>query len=324
MVLIIPGLAFAQFVKTYPGTGEHATRMFEDSWPQPSDKDSNDVVIRYQVRTAHTDATGEWVSGIIYVLRVEAHGSMMANGLALRLASVQVSDLQSAHISKNGEPPTAIQPVAHGTMDGSQDAAFILYENVRDAFPGAAGGDFINTQHGDAVHLAENLELELQFKVPLHFSISRPPYDLFIFRSGNYPHQTHLPAFRGAGSGGLMDLFGTEDDCSNEVCMTPDGNVVDNIGRYYVNAQGLPWVLDYPGQSAWPKESVSVDQAFPQLSEWVESGGHTNTDWWLYGDPQYLFNLFAPPSVPSLFPGATWVLLGALAGLGALRLGRRR
>ena len=63
-----------------------------------------------------------------------------------------------------------------------------------------------------------------------------------------------------------------------------------------------------------------IAQAFPQLSEWITSGGETHLDWWLYGDPQVLFNASSTAPVPVLFPGGFWMIPVAVASLGALRL----
>lgn len=291
---------------------------FEDGWPSQSDDDYNDVVVRYQL-SVYEDATGK-LSRVIYTVQPQAVGGISWNGLALRIFA-PASTPHFAQIRKNGEAPTVIDPVT-----GEPKLTFVLYDNVRDAFPGAAAGDFINTQQGAPVHLGENLEFEVQFDPPLDLSIDSP-FDFFIFRSGNYSHQIHLPQFGPTALAledpVIADLFGTEDDCSNQLCIAGDGSVVDNIGRYYVDQQGTPGALEMPQYDNWTKEGSPIDQVFPDFSEWVASQGATHTDWWREGNALYLFNLFAPPSVPGLLPGAVWVLLGTLAGLGALRLRKR-
>jgi LruC domain-containing protein len=314
-----PNSAHAEEVQHYPGLDIYGTLMVEDGWPQRGDEDYNDAVIRYNIRV-YKDASGK-VSRIIYSLFPEAYGATVWNGLALRIF-VPMSTPHLAQIRKNGEAPTVVTPVA-----GETDLVFVLWDVIRDAFPGAAAGDFINTQQADPVHLSETLEFEVQFDPPLDFSIDSP-FDFFAFRSGNYAHQIHLPQFGPTDlalkDSAIADLFGTEDDCSNQVCIAGDGSVVDNTGRYYVDKQGVLWAIEVAAEIQWPAEGKRIDQAYPMFLDWAMSGGETNTDWYLHGDPEYLYNLLLPPAVPGLYPGAAWVLLGIVAGLGALRLRRPR
>ncbi len=93
----------------------------------------------------------------------------------------------------------------------------------------------------------------------------------------------------------------------------------DNLNRYYVNEQGLPWALDFPGKSSWPQEGVPLSLAYPELPEWLEYGGVLPNDWWLHRNALHLFPLLA---VPGLLPGGVGVLLCLLSGLGVWRLRR--
>ena len=289
--------------------------LMEDRWPQQSDMDFNDVAMRFHV-AVYRDAT-EKLSRIVYSLAPQAYGSTRDNGLALRIpAPVQTPHI--ARLQRSGEAPKEIDPVM-----GESELTFVLYDHIRDAFPGSAASEFINTQPGEVVRSGEAIELEIQFDPSLDILL-QPPFDFFIFLSGNYARQIHLPEFGPTGLGladsVVADLFGSQDDCSDQICVTGDGSVTNNIGRYYVGPQGVPWVLEVPDTTAWAKEGAPLDQAYPDVSEWIASGGATHTDWWLNGDA---LHLFVVSSVPGLLPGGVWLLVSVVAGLGALRLRSR-
>ena len=322
--LAAPNPAHAEEVTYYPGLDTYGTVMIEDSFPSQGDFDFNDMVVRYNIRV-YKDASGK-VFALVVRLYPSAYGATMWNGLAWELPLL-ASTPHLAKIHRQGEAPTVVTPVA-----GETDLVFVLLADVRDAFSDTSGGDIdpdevINTDPNLPVRHGETIEFEVQFDPPLDFSIDSP-FDLFAFRSGNYAHQIHLPQFGPTALAfedpAIADLFGTEDDCSNQVCVAGDGSVVDNTGRWYVNNQGLPWAIDAAAEIQWPAEGKSLEQAYPQFVSWVESGGETHTDWYLHGDSEYLYNLLLPPAVPGLYPGAAWVLLGIVAGLGALRLRRSR
>ena len=319
LLLVTPDPARGQSVKTFPGEGLHAMLAFEDSWPQPSDMDANDVVIRYQVHVTLQGRRETTIPEMRFVFGVEALGTEQANGLALRLG-ISRSDLQNAWITRSDGSATPVKPLTHSGGDGTEDLIFVLYEDLRAAFP-ADSGDFVNTQPGQPIHQGESLDLSIVFKQPLSSAsgVATAPYDIFIFRSANYAHQTHLPEFDHSASGGA-NLFGSEEDCSNQICTAPDGTAVDNSDRFYITRQGLPWAVAFPRASAWPQEGVPIDQAYPHLLTYIHSLGTLGGDWWKQGDSS---QLFAPiVATPSLSRWAIGALMGALAGLGFLGLRR--
>ncbi|MFP6640966.1 MAG: LruC domain-containing protein [Myxococcota bacterium] len=316
--------AHAQEVQHYPAPDTYGSVIVEDGWPQQLDQDYNDVAFRYNMRI-YRDASGK-VSQVLISMHIQAHGGTMSKGLALQFP-FPASTPHIAQIQRDQEDSMTIEP-----MTGEPKLTFVFYDEIREAFSDTAGGDidpgeFINTDKNLPVRRAETIAFEVQFDPPLDFSLD-PPFDLFVFRTAEYAHQIHLsnygPTDVALENPAIADLFGSEDDCSAQVCIAPDGSTVDNTGRWYVNNQGLPWAIEVAAEIQWPVEGKSIELAYPQFLGWAASGGETNTDWYLFGDPEYLYDLFLLPGVPGLLPGPAWVLLGVMAALGALRLRGRR
>jgi len=122
------------------------------------------------------------------------------------------------------------------------------------------------------------------------------PFDLFIARTGEYGHQIHLTQFPGT------DLMDTT------LFLNPnDGSSAAN-GAWFVNTQGLPFALNVPNYTPWMQETISIDQAFPDLSNFATYGataqGGVFSGW--YNDP------FNGPVLPT-----ETVNFGALYSAGA-------
>ncbi len=64
-------------------------------------------------------------------------------------------------------------------------------------------------------------------------------------------------------------MFNTEDDDSNP-----------NAGRYYKNADNLPWAVHLPSQWDYPIEKNEISWAYINFAEWAESGGNSKQNWY--------------------------------------------
>ena len=305
-------------VRAAPGNQTHTDDtmlMFEDSWPVGGDNDFNDLVIRYNVMIERNAAGG--LSRLVLRLTPLAHGATQRNGLALHVP-IPAATSHLARLHQVGETPKLTDPVP-----GESELTFILYQDVRDAFPGAQPGEFINTRSGEARRSAREIVLEIEFPSPLDLAVEAP-FDIFIFHTDHYPHQIHLsdfgPTELGMADSAVADLFGSGDDCSDQVCVPEAGSSSDNLDRYYVNNRGIPWALEFPGSSSWAQEGVPLKQGYPGLPQSLDVGGLMPDSWWLQRNALYLFPILA---VPGLLPGGALVLLSLMTGLGVWRLRQR-
>ena len=293
----------------FPGPTEFGTLMIEDSWPSASDEDHNDVVVRWNL-AVDENGSGD-VQQLTYTLIVPALGSNTANGLALRLPIPAGTPLQATLGTPQGAGP--VFPAG-----GESQVVLWFVEDLRDLYPGETG--FINTVPADPpVPVAGPMTLQIQFPTPVTLNVPDEPWDLFVFRSGDHSHQIHRPEYYGTDVVN-PSLFGTGDDASEPA--PPAGD------RWYVDGDGLPWVINipedtshpnYPGLAAYPKETVPIEDAYPDFMVFVVSGGTQATDWYL--NP-VVENLYAAEAVPE---PATFVLgLLGLSGLCLVGWRRRR
>jgi len=82
-----------------------------------------------------------------------------------------------------------------------------------------------------------------------------------------------------------LSYFGTSDDDSNS-----------GSGRYYKTSNNLPWAISIP--NAWdnPYERKSIDLGYLDFITWAESGGSTNTDWYLTNKETTKLYMISPSS----------------------------
>ena len=94
-------------------------------------------------------------------------------------------------------------------------------------------------------------------------------------------HEVHLPDMEGTNLADIS-LYNTQSDDTNP-----------EIGKYYKTTNNLPWALNFSAGFAYPKETVSLQEAYNYFQEWVLSSGLDYPDWYYdhigYRDSQYIY-----------------------------------
>lgn len=279
----------ASAVAYVPAEGQRAQLMFEDQWPAAGDLDFNDAVLAYHY-TFMLTATGE-VTGLRLTLDARAVGGVFDNGVGLRLPLPAV-EAASVTRSVDGAPPTAITP-----SPADSELVVVLSNNLRELFGGTQ--DQINSLENTPFLTGAQVVLEVRLVGPRALPISQAPFDLFLFRSNDPTHEIHKPAYRGTAR---MDptRFGTQDDATD-------------IDRAFVEASGLPFVLDVPDATFYPSEGTPISTLYPNILSFASSGGAAAQDF--YTSPQgvnnqYQGNGLLGPSLPVIdnSPDASCVL----------------
>ncbi|MEM7262908.1 MAG: LruC domain-containing protein [Planctomycetota bacterium] len=236
-----------------PTRGERGRVAFEADWPLRGDDDFNDAVFAYRfVKTASAD--GHWVEWEA-TIDVVATGTTTPLGVAIsfpRLASV----LGRATVSRDFCSAVPVEP-----EDGTR-SVFVLTDNMLDtagAFPGAGteGESFVG----------ERFVLTVQFQRGIPIAKFDGALDLFVFYTDEPSREIHRPGVEPTDFADL-GLFGTFDDASDL-----------RAGRTYLSDAGLPWAIELPHEWQHPKEGADLAVAYPELVDWIESGGDVNRTW---------------------------------------------
>ena len=277
--------------------------MFEDSWPKNGDLDFNDQVVAYNYIS--TVDGNSMTTDLRCTFNVLAIGSSISNGLYLHLP-VPASAIGAATLSLGqGTSPITLTP-----SSSDSDTVFQLASDTRSLFGGATG--FINTDPTLQSTPSASIVLDIQLSTPTAIDISHAPFDIFISRTAEPGHQIHRSQYSGT-SGMDKTLFDTGDDNSS-------------AGESFVNGSGLPFALTIPSLSVsggsitpfWAAEGISITQLYPDLAGFTQSGGTTNTDWYLH---PVAADLYAP-AVSSTTPEPTSLSMLAIGVMGFAGRGR--
>lgn len=239
-----------------PARGDHGMLLFEDQHPAKGDFDFNDVVLTYNY-VYRLDRAGN-VASIRATFNTLAVGGDFHNGFGLRIPML-AREIRRATRTVGGVS-TDLQP---STLDA--DATFFIVDDLRDLFANPVG--LINADPALARQQAQVVELEIVFDQARPFPVQAAPYDVFIFRSDNPSIEVHRPEFRGTAR---MDSsrFNTQDDASDGV-------------RNFVDTRGIPFGLLLPTVVDYPREGVAIDQLYPNIVTFGQSGGRLAQDFYL-------------------------------------------
>lgn len=258
----------------YPSADSWATLAFEDNWPLVGDYDMNDVVVHYRLSSYDVDGK---------LLRVKIEGEIVAmgasyqNGFAFRVPGLLSAEVDTSRgkFVINGVEQTALP-----LEQGRSEAIFIIAENLWDYVTPGENCSYYRTEVG----CGSNIQMNFSLEIPLEANVEKTniasfPYDPFIFASqghernyvfGEAPgrrfeihlkNQAPTEAFQ-------VNFLGRGDDDSNAA-----------EGKYFINANGMPWALNVPYEWKHPIEYMDIKYAYPDFHGYVTSTGTANLDW---------------------------------------------
>jgi len=251
----------------FPGMGRKGTLAFEDKWPNKGDYDFNDLIVDYSIKWVYS-STGALVD-IAPTYELRAVGGSMAKGFAIILKNVKSSDIDSV---KGNSITNGLFDINVNGTEKSQPAIIPIFDDAHSLL-GGESGTAINSDSNMPMFKSKKLEVKLTLKKPLIVPGLIVYYDHFIVVDKNRGHEIHRPGHKPTA---LADqsLFGTEDD-------------VNNI---YRTAENLPWALDIPVSWTYPKEGVSITDAYPKFGTWAQSGGSSYNPWFVrFATPENLY-----------------------------------
>lgn len=232
------------------------TLAFEDLWPSKGDYDFNDLVINYNFKTSLN--SNSKVADITVRFVVIAFGAGYKNGFGFQLpTTIPQSSLTTNWTS--------------GFESGQSKPTMIMFDNVYSVMVHPGQGIGVNTDP-----LAPKVDYDtIQFKIfvtPNTYTIAQlgiNSFNPFIFQNGVRSHEIHLANYPPTDKAN-MELFGTFEDASNP-----------SQSKWYVTKNNIPWVIDIPVTFDYPKEKVSIIDAYNKFVDWATSGGVSWSDWYL-------------------------------------------
>lgn len=279
-------------VQHIPSQNTYASLFFEDQWPARDDLDLNDVVLDYNfalLRNGQNQTKRLQAS-----LYVRAHGGTRNLGLALHLPlPLNAATSSATYTVTIGSGATATTTTLTPKA-GESEVVLVLTENIRNAlFAGQAGP--INADDAIANVTGKAMVVTANFTTPVTLNAADAPFDLFVFREGDYTHQIHRSRFRGTD---LMNrtLFGQDEDGSDAGAATNNGGGT----RFFVDTNGVPFVLEMPTSAPHPREKVRIDTLFPRIVNFAATRGGSDSDFFL--TPTSIHAARQAPSAPAPAP----------------------
>lgn len=240
---------------TYPSSG-YAFRSFEDLWPSRGDYDFNDMVLKYQITFLVDNKNNVRKALIDY--EVKAIGAGHLNGIA-----IQFLEQKSKEYTRHGG---SIYESVNGNafIDPTESSVIILSSNI---FETISPNTYKNDGEGPDGTPYKNI-VEIVFNSGSKIKSSKIHPDLFIFRTANRGLEVHLPGVPPSEAADQA-LFGTKEDNSIN-------------GDWYKTTENYPWGMEVHGVEGFlhPLSRVSIINAYPEFSNWVNSGGEDNQSWY--------------------------------------------
>ena len=255
-----PDDADLAFNNYYPSQNNYASLAIEDLWPSKGDYDFNDLVIDYNFNTI-TNADNKVVKlkGDFIVRAIGAgfhngFGFELENILSAQVSSLAGSAFEEGYISLN----------ANGTEAGQTNATVIVFDD-------AWNHGFGNTNPTKTyIEPTEIIQIELVLNTPVSLDqFGLAPFNPFIIVNKERGREIHMANYSPTD---LADLsyFGQYND---------DSSIA--TGKYYKTIDNLPWILNFPQKFDYPIEKTSIDKAYLNFAQWVESGGTLFKDWYI-------------------------------------------
>ncbi len=231
----------------FPSEGASALLGFEDQWPERTDLDFNDVVVRVHQRIER--AQDGRVARLTMTIDPLAAGGQHRMGLGLQLPATRDGLVARRRLGLGAWTDLPLEPDAQATVR--------VVNEVRGLFGGTS--ERVNVEPGEAELPGERVEVELLWTVPVDLVVGQAPFDLFVFRTVDPAHEVHFPPYAGT-QGMRTSLFGTGLDAST-------------AARRFVLSGGLPSALNLMNATAFPSEATRIETVFPEIVTFALTGG---------------------------------------------------
>jgi LruC domain-containing protein len=270
-------------LRHYPNRTNPVLIAFEDNWPQTADYDMNDFVVALRF-TEVIDSTSKTLTRIDIHGQILAMGGSYRSGFGIHLPGVlcEAVDNDQVKLTHNGiAQPNPLEP-------DRKEAIFLIANDVRSQV--ASNCPFFRTQEACKEAVRWQFELQIPFAKPVDLSaIPEAPYNPFLFGT---PGAYRGPSFATPPGRSLeihlADHVPTEAFNSAFLTLAEDTSQ-PSIGRFFRNANNLPWAIEVFHQWRWPTERSDLSRSYPQFATFIQGAEASNpreaTEWHLAPNP---------------------------------------
>lgn len=258
----------------YPSENGWVTLAYEDLWPQTGDYDMNDVVMLY--RTVEVVRDNQIIRTDIYG-KLAAMGAAYHNGFAVHLENITResvdSDRQRVLINNQLTELDVLEP-------GQSEVVIKVTDDLWQEVDSDCG--FYRTVISCTEDIEFSFEVSVNFSSPISLSaMPAAPYNPFIFATPYWGRGELFDETPGRGLEIHLADKPLTDLADTSLLGLADDTSDPNSNRYFKTVNNLPWALEIGTEWLHPQERVDILAVYPEFQQWVESGGATNTDWYL-------------------------------------------
>lgn len=258
----------------FPASG-FGTLMYEDLWPGKGDYDFNDLVVDYQYEIVSN--ANDQVVEANYTFVTRAIGGALHNAFAFQLDSINPAKITTVNGTRtNGITWTSFN--SNGTEAGNDNETnIIVYKDAYDLLPTTGGFWFMNVEKEAPDVGNDTSSISVKFinngVAPAAGTVSTQQlaaskFNPYIIVGQERGKEVHLADKRPSSKINMI-YFGTVDD-----------NSIPAQNRYYKTDTNLPWALNIGSSIPYAQEKQDFSSCFLNFSNWAESGGLNNTEWY--------------------------------------------
>jgi LruC domain-containing protein len=255
--------------------GSDVTYLFEDNWPFLGDYDMNDVVL--YMKPEYTLNEGNKVTQLKLNFSLRAVGGVKRLAVGVQLDEIAANLISSvARTNNTGRDNSVFTSNPNGLEGGHVNAVIPIFDDIHKAI-GVPPGTIVNTLDGNQISPV-TVSFTISFSSPVDVNlVSIQRINPFIVNGGYKAKrdEVHLPGFTPTVKANT-GRFGVGDDNSTSAYYTSKGNLI--------------WGLAIPSNFHYPKEFVSIRQAYPNMESWAKNAGTTSKDWYLHPQPSLIIN----------------------------------
>lgn len=246
-----PNDATKAFNNFFPNEISNASVAFEDLYPAKGDYDFNDLTVDYNINLITNSAN--MVSQIIINCEAVVVEAGMTSGFAMQLP---FDDSNISSVTGGVNSGSIFYKNAKGVENGMPSSApnILIFDDSKAIVNPTSGG----------IYLSDIITVTVDLSTPISMAAAgTPPFNPFLIINKVREREVHLPGHS------YTNKFNTDYLSAGE-----------DVGDFK-SVDGHPWGLHIPELFEPTSEGTDITDAYHFFQNFAESGGTTNTDWYL-------------------------------------------